>query len=170
MALGEAESGLFGLLTDEPANVFKPIGAAFERFGAGCIQGGCGMLLNELTEPHNRPQRLWATGVEGLLGPLPALLTQHCRPTHPITAGGENRSTEAARSEAAAAAELASFNPSMHRKLFHPLVADSHAAAIPPDPDLAANQFRWRFVKGFFYFDVTVPMHTAPSFLKAGKK
>src|SRR6201987_6251770 len=26
------------------------------------------------------------------------------------------------------------------------------------------------FVKGFFYFDVTIPMHTAPRFLEARKK
>ena len=168
MAFDEAESGLFGLLTNEPANVFEPMGTALERLGAGCIQGGWGMLFDEPAEPHNRAQRLWPARVEGLLGPLAAWLAQHRRSTHPITARGKNRNAEATRSEAAA--ELASFEPSMHPDLFHALVEDPYAAAVPPYPDLAPNKFGWRFVKGFFYFHVTVPMHAAPCFLEARKK
>jgi hypothetical protein len=58
----------------------------------------------------------------------------------------------------------------MHGDLFHALVEDPYAAAISADPDLAPDVFGWRFVIGFFYFDITVPMHTPPSFLEAGKK
>ncbi len=168
MTFDEAESGLFGLLTNEPANVFEPIGAALERLGAGCIQGRWGMLLDEPAESHNRAQRLWPTRVEGSLCPLATWLAQHRRSAHPITAGGKNRSAEAARSESAT--ELASFDARVHSDLLHALVEDPHAAAIPPYPDFAANEFGWRFVKGFFYFYITVPMHAAPGFLEARKK
>jgi hypothetical protein len=44
MALGETESGLFGLLANEPANVFKPMGVALEGLGASGIQDRPGML------------------------------------------------------------------------------------------------------------------------------
>ena len=37
-------------------------------------------------------------------------------------------------------------------------------------PDFAANEFWGRFVKGSFYFHVTIPMYTAPSFLEPGKE
>ena len=58
----------------------------------------------------------------------------------------------------------------MHGHLFPALVKDPHTAAIPAHPDLAPDKFRWGFVKGFLYFDVTVPMHTPSCFLEAGKK
>ena len=67
-------------------------------------------------------------------------------------------------------AKLAGFDTGMHGHLFQPLVENAHTAAIPAHPDLASDKFRWCFVKGFFYFDLTVPMHTAPSFLEASKK
>jgi hypothetical protein len=70
MALGEAESALFRLLTHETANIFESIGTAFERLGAGRVQGDCGMFLDQLAEAHNCPQGLWATGVEGGSSPL----------------------------------------------------------------------------------------------------
>src|ERR1700756_1833815 len=168
MALGEAESGLFGLLTKEAANVFEPIGAARECLCAGCIQGGCGMLLDEPTESHNRAQRLWTARVDRTLCPVAALFTQHRRSAHPITARGENWSAEAARSEGAA--EFAGFHASVYPDLLHALVEDPHATAIPADPDFVADQFGRRLVKGFFYFHVAVPMYAAPGFLEAGKK
>ncbi len=104
----------------------------------------------------------------GTLSPLAALLAQNRRSVDPITARGQHRSAEAAGSQAVA--ELAGCDAGMHPNLFHALVEDPHAAAIPADPDLAADQFRWRFVKGFFDFHVTVPMDAAPCFLEAGKK
>jgi hypothetical protein len=58
----------------------------------------------------------------------------------------------------------------MHRNLFHALIEDAHAPAIPARPDFATNEFWGRFVKGPFYFHITVPMNIAPSFLKAGKQ
>jgi hypothetical protein len=54
--------------------------------------------------------------------------------------------------------------------LFHPVIEDSYAAAVPADPDLAADQFSGNFIKGAGHFDVTVAMNVAPSFLEAGKK
>lgn len=54
MAFLEGESALFRSLTNELANVPKPMGAALDRLGAGCIQGGCGMFLYQPTEAHNR--------------------------------------------------------------------------------------------------------------------
>jgi hypothetical protein len=40
MALGEAESSLFGLFTNQSANVFEPMSAGFECLDAGSIQNG----------------------------------------------------------------------------------------------------------------------------------
>jgi hypothetical protein len=37
MALGEGESALFGLFTNESANVFDPVGTVLEGLGAGSI-------------------------------------------------------------------------------------------------------------------------------------
>ena len=67
-------------------------------------------------------------------------------------------------------AELARLLASVHPNLFHAFIEDPHAAAIPADPDFAADQFRWRFVKGSFDFHVAVAMNAAPAFLEAGKK
>ena len=58
MALGEAESALFGLFTNQSANVFEPMGAGLECLGAGGIQAAAGVLLNQAAEAHNRAQRL----------------------------------------------------------------------------------------------------------------
>jgi len=58
----------------------------------------------------------------------------------------------------------------VHPNLFHALVKDPHATAIPADPDFTADQFGWRFLKGLFDFHVAVPMDAAASFLEAGKK
>jgi hypothetical protein len=85
---------------------------------------------------------------------LAAFLTQHRRPTHPITARGENWSAEATRSEGAA--EFASFLARVHPDLLHALVEDPHATAIPPYPDFATDQLGWRLVKGSFYFHVAI--------------
>ena len=168
MAFGEVESALFGLFTNESANVFDPVGTVLECLGASCIQDRCGMFVNEPTERHNGTQRLGATDVEGSLCPLAALFTQHRRSVDPITAGGQDRSAQAARSQTVA--EPARLLPSVHRNLFHALVEDPYATAIPAHPDFATNEFWGRFVKGSSYFHITVPMNTAPSFLKAGKK
>src|SRR5512140_3641821 len=99
MALGEAESSLFRLFTNQSANVFEPMSAGFECLGAGGIQDGSGVLLNQVAEPHNRAQRLGPACVEGTLCPLAALLAQDCRPVDPITARGQHRSAEAAGSQ-----------------------------------------------------------------------
>jgi hypothetical protein len=99
MAFGEVESALFSLFTNEPANVFDPVGTVLKGLGAGCIQDGCGMFVNEPAQRHNGTQRLGATRVEGPLGPLATLLTQYRRSVDPITAGGQNRGAQAARSQ-----------------------------------------------------------------------
>jgi len=67
MAFGEVESALFGLFTNEPANVFDPVGTALECFGAGCIQDGSGMFFDEPAQCHDGAQRLGATRLEGRL-------------------------------------------------------------------------------------------------------
>src|SRR5258708_26887049 len=127
MTLDEAESGLFGLLTNEPANVFEPIGSALERLGAGCIQGRWGMLLMSPQSSHNRAQRLWPTRVEGSLCPLATWLAQHRRSAHPITAGGKNPSAETARSQSAT--QLAIFHSRGPSALPHSPVETPPAAA-----------------------------------------
>src|SRR5258708_39117615 len=104
------------------------------------------MLLDERAESHNLEQRLCPTRVEGSLCPLAAWLAQHRRSAHPITAGGKNRSAEAAPSESAT--ELASFDARVHSDLLHALVEEPHAGAIPPYPPLTANELGWRFGKG----------------------
>src|ERR1700760_2388018 len=166
MALGEAESSLFGEFTYQPPNVFEPVGAGLECLGAGGVQDGSGVLFYQVAESHNRAQRLRAACVESTLCPLAALLAQDRRSVDPIPARGQHRSAEAAGSQGVA--ELAGFLPSVHPNLFHALVEDLHATAIPADPDFAADQFGWRFVKGFCDFHVAVPMHAAASFLEAG--
>ena len=168
MALGETESGLFGLFANEPTNVFEPMGAALERLGAGCIQDRPGMFPDEPAQPHDRAQRLWAARIESTLGPLSALLTKYRRSADPITARGKNRGAEPTRPEAVT--ELAGLLASVHPDLFHAFIEDPHAAAIPAYPDFAADQFRWRFVKGSFDFHVAVAMNAAPAFLEAGKE
>src|SRR5580693_10802636 len=168
MTLGETESGVFGLLANEPADVFEPMGAALECLGAGCIQDRPGMFSDEPTQPHDRAQRLWTARIECALRPLSALLTQYRRSADPITARGKNRGAESTRSEAVT--ELAGLLASVHPNLFHAFIEDPHAAAIPAYPDFAANQFRWRLVKGSFDFHVAVAMNAAPAFLEAGKK
>jgi hypothetical protein len=65
--------------------------------------------------------------------------------------------------------ELAGFLPSVHPNLFHTLIENLQATAIPADPDFAADQLGRRFVKGFFDFHLAVPMDAAASFLEAGK-
>ena len=67
-------------------------------------------------------------------------------------------------------AEAAWFNSAMDLDLSHMLVEDSYRAAIPPDPDLLADEFGRHFVKGACHFDVAVAMDVALGFLKTGKK
>jgi hypothetical protein len=47
MALGKAEVTLRGLFAEEPLDVFETAGAAFERLAAGCVQGDCGVFVNQ---------------------------------------------------------------------------------------------------------------------------
>src|ERR1700757_4321113 len=84
MALRKAEGGLFGLLADEPANIFKPVSTALNGFGAGRIQSHCGVFLDQFTETHNGAQRLWATRIEGGSRPVTAGLAQHRSTIDPI--------------------------------------------------------------------------------------
>ena len=67
-------------------------------------------------------------------------------------------------------AEAAWFNSAMDLDLFHMLVEDSYRAAIPPDPDLLADEFGRHFIKGARHFDITVTINVASGFLKTGKK
>jgi hypothetical protein len=123
MALGETESGLFGLLANDRRTSLSrwvPLLSA----GAGCIQDRPRMLLNEPAQPHDRAQRLWTACVEGALCPLTALLTQYRRSADLITARGQNRSAEPTRPEAVA--ELARLLPSVHPNLFHAFIEDPH--------------------------------------------
>ena len=113
MALGEAESGLFGLFTNQSVNVFEPMSAGFECLGAGGIQDGSGVLLNQVAESHNRAQRLRAACVESTLCPLAALLAQDRRSVDPIAARRQHRSAEAAGSQGVA--KLAGFRPTTKR-------------------------------------------------------
>jgi hypothetical protein len=85
--------------------------AGFEGLGAGGVQDGSGVLLNQIAESHNRTQRLRTACVEGTLCPLAALLAQYRRAVDPITAGGQHRSAEAAGAQGAT--ELAGFLPSV---------------------------------------------------------
>src|SRR5260370_24552372 len=117
MALGEGKGALFGLFTNESANVFDPVGTVLKGLGAGCIQDGCGMFVNEPAQRHNGTQRLGATRVEGPLGPLAALLTQYRRSVDPITAGGQNPGAQPALSQEVA--EIASLPPTSDPNQFH---------------------------------------------------
>jgi hypothetical protein len=66
--------------------------------------------------------------------------------------------------------EAAWFNPAINLDLFLLLVENSRRAAIPPHPDLLADEFGWHFVKGACHFDVAVTMDVALGFLETGKK
>src|SRR5258707_1527534 len=62
------------------------------------------------------------------------------------------------------------FSPGMDLDLFHLLVEDPYTAAVPPHPDLVADQFGRNFVIRACHFDVTVAMDVAPGFLVARKE
>src|ERR1700757_2463672 len=84
MALGEAEGRLFVLLAYESANIFESVSTTLNGFGAGGIQSHCGVFLDQLTQTHNRAQRLWTTSIEGGSSPITARLTQYGSPVDPI--------------------------------------------------------------------------------------
>ena len=67
-------------------------------------------------------------------------------------------------------AKLAWLNPVMDLDLFHPLIENAHATAVPAYPDLVTDQFGGNFIEGASHFDVTVAVDVASRFLKAGKK
>ena len=52
MALGETESGLFGLLANEPTDVFEPMGAALECLGAW-VHRSYDIWVRPWTEPDD---------------------------------------------------------------------------------------------------------------------
>jgi hypothetical protein len=58
----------------------------------------------------------------------------------------------------------------MDRYLFHALIQDAPTATIPADPGVGTDVLGPRFVKGIFYFEVTVPMDTLPRFLETSKR
>ena len=58
----------------------------------------------------------------------------------------------------------------MDLDLFHALIKNAHAAAIPAHPDLVADVFGRHFIKGASYFDITVAVNVAFGFLITGKE
>ncbi len=58
----------------------------------------------------------------------------------------------------------------MDLDLFHPLIKNAHAAAIPAHPHLVADVFGRDFVKGAGHFDVTVAVNVTLGFLITGKE
>ena len=54
--------------------------------------------------------------------------------------------------------------------LFHPLIENAHATAIPTHPYLVANIFGGDFVKGAGHLDITVPMNVTLGFLITRKE
>src|SRR6266436_491362 len=128
------------------------IASALASLEKGRVGEECRIRSDEPAQPHDRAQRLWAARIESTLGPLSALLTQYRRSADPITARGKNRGAEPTRPEAVT--ELAGLLASVHPDLFHAFIEDPHATAVPAYPDFAADQFRWRFVKGSFDFHV----------------
>jgi hypothetical protein len=54
--------------------------------------------------------------------------------------------------------------------LLEPLVKDPHAAAIPADPHVVADELGGHFVKRAFDFHVAVAMDVTLGFLVAGKQ
>ena len=62
------------------------------------------------------------------------------------------------------------FNSGVDLDLFHPLIENAHAAAVPAHPHLVADVFGGDFVKGAGHFDVTVAVNVTFGFLVTGKE
>ena len=69
MVFGEAEDFLLRWVAQQPPKIFKAMGAALERFGAGGIYRGCRVPLDESAQRHDRAQRFGSAGVESGLSP-----------------------------------------------------------------------------------------------------
>ena len=53
MALGEGEDFLFTLLADQTPNIFKAVGACFERFRTGGVDSASRVAIDESAQAHN---------------------------------------------------------------------------------------------------------------------
>ena len=69
MALGEGEEFLFTLLADQTPNIFKAVGARFERLGTGGVDCASRVAIDQSAQAHNGTQRFGSPCVKGALGP-----------------------------------------------------------------------------------------------------
>src|SRR3974377_513434 len=95
MALSKTESGLFGLLAEQPANIFQPVSAVVDGLSTRPVQGDCGMFFDQPAQAHNRTQRFWTSGIKAGSSPLSAGIAQYGGAINPIPARRENWSAPA---------------------------------------------------------------------------
>ena len=53
MVVGEGEDFLFTLLTDQTADIFKAVGAGFERLGTGGVDCASRVTIDQSAQAHN---------------------------------------------------------------------------------------------------------------------
>ena len=53
MVVSEGEDFLLTLLAEQPAKIFKSVGASFERLCTGVIDGARRVILNQAAQAHN---------------------------------------------------------------------------------------------------------------------
>ena len=61
MVVSEGEEFLFSLLAEQPAKIFKSVGASFERLGTGSIEGCRRVIPNQAAQAHHGTQRFGST-------------------------------------------------------------------------------------------------------------
>jgi len=57
MAIGEGEDFLLTLLADQTPNIFKAVGARFERLGTGGVDSASRVAIDQTAQAHDRTQR-----------------------------------------------------------------------------------------------------------------
>ncbi len=91
MVIGESKDLLLALLADETPEIFKAVGAGFERLCTGAIDCGCRVILNQAAQAHNGTQRFGSTQVEGPLSPLSTFLAKNPGSADPVMALADHR-------------------------------------------------------------------------------
>jgi hypothetical protein len=92
------------------------------------------VAIDETAQAHNGTQRFGSSSIKGALGPESALFAHDRGSADPITAGFNNRGVQTPGTQDMA--KLTWLDSGVDLDLFHALVENAHAAAIPAYPDL----------------------------------
>ena len=69
MAIGKGKELLFALLADQTPDIFKALGAGFERLGTGGVDGAGRVAIDEAAQAHDGAQRFGPSCLKGALSP-----------------------------------------------------------------------------------------------------